>query len=205
MWPFSTSSSRVLDIPDTPKIHVQLEGFAKSDKVLDVTLTPDIWQMIEWLSASTDASYTDVVRGLLFQALYGRVAYEQLCDYVRSKSGADDELDPDELSSILRSPERGDPSDLVVAFGTESEIRKSVERGTPADLQHIGKSNVNRKFKIPYRMLFDLDRQASKANISLTTYVRGLLFKALQGEVNYTQWQYARTELEDSIKQPSKR
>ena len=204
MWPFSTSSSRVLSIPETPKIHVQLDGFAKSDKVLDVSLTSDIWQMIEWVSASTDATYLDVVRGLLFQALYGRVAYEQLCDYVRNQPCADDEPDPDELSLILRSPERGDPSDFVVAFDNEKEIRKSVERGTPADLLHIGKSNVNRKLKIPHRMLFDLDRQASKANISLTTYVRGLLFKALQGEVNYTQWQYARTELEVRVKQPSK-
>lgn len=205
MWPFSSSSSRVLGIPETPTVDLQMKDFAKNDSVLDVTLSAKIWQMIEWLSVETDTSSTDVVRGLIFHALYGRVAYEQLCTYVSNQSIDDEESELEELSIIVKSPERDESSDIDFAFATEGEIKKSVERGTPVDLKIIGKSNVNRKFRIPSRMLSDLDRQAAKADISLTTYARGLLFKALQGEVNYTHWQYARTELEDSVKPPSKR
>lgn len=205
MWPYSDSSSPVIGVPATPKIHIQLEDFAKSDKVLDVTLTDDIWKMIEWLSSTTDSSFTDVIRSLLFQALYGRVAFELLLAHVANQIEDEDGLDVVELSNIWISPARTEASVNVATLAAQSDIRKSVERGTPADIQHVGKANINRKLKIPQRMWSDLDRQASKTNLSPTTYVRGLLFKALQGEVNYTQWQYARTELEDGIKPPSKK
>ncbi|MFM6965833.1 MAG: hypothetical protein ACKOWD_01420 [Rhodoferax sp.] len=185
MWPYSSRSSLVIGIPDTPKIHINLEDFAKNDKVLEATLTADIWAMVEWLSSKTDTSRNDVVVGLLFHALYGRIAYEQLRDHVKQSAAVDHNV----------ADEGHD----------ELPIKASPERGTAADLRYVGKSDVNRKLKVPHRMWFDLDRQASKANISLTTYVRGLLFKALQGEVNYTQWQYARTELEDRVKPPSRK
>ena len=181
MWPYSTSSSRVLGIADPPKIHINLEDFAHSDTTLDTTLSDDIWKMVEWLSASTDSTSTDVVRGLLFQALYGRVAYEQLLKHVKKLTAEDD-------GSV---------------FAAQGDIIKSVDRATQADLRFVGKATVNRKIKIPKRMLFDLDRQAAKANITLTTYVRGLLFKTLHGEVNYSQWQSARAELEAQVRRPS--
>ena len=181
MWPYSTSSSRVLGIPVAPKIHINLADFAKSDTTLDTTLSDDIWKMIEWLSASTDTTSTDVIRGLLFQALYGRVAYEQLLRHVDKLCVEDDGLN----------------------VADEADIRKSVDRATQADLRFVGKANVNRKIKVPQRMFYDLDRQAVKANITLTSYVRGLLFKTLQGEVNYSQWQNARAELENRVKPPS--
>lgn len=179
MWPYSDSSSRVLGVPVTPRIHINLDDFANSDTSLDATLSDDILKMIEWLSVLTDSTSTDVVRGLLFQALYGRVAYEQLQKLVK------------------QMPTENDNAAL--------QIRRSVDRGTPADVRFVGKADVNRKIKIPQRMYFDLDRQAAKANITLTAYVRGLLFKALQGEVNYSQWQNARAELENRVKPPSSR
>lgn len=194
----------MIGIPATPKIHIKLDDFATSDKVLEATLTPDIWEMIEWLSESTDTSFIDVVRGLLFQALYGRVAYEQLLDHVRNQSCEDDVRDTLDISTICKSPERREQSDIEATWAAENQIKKSPERGTPADLKYVGKSNVNRKLKVPYRMWFDLDRQAAKADMSLTTYVRGLLFKTLQGEVNYTQWQFARAALEQ-VKPPSRK
>ena len=50
MWPYSTSTSRALDLPVKPKIHINLDDFANSDKVFEATLTSDIWSMVEWLS-----------------------------------------------------------------------------------------------------------------------------------------------------------
>lgn len=205
MWPYSTNSSRVLGAPATPKIHIKLDDFAENDKVLDVTLTVDIKEMLEWLSVSTDSSFSDVVRGLLFNALYGRVAYEQLVHHVNKLTCDEDDLDDDVFAGIWNSPVQETPHSVASFEVSIDEIRLSPARGTPADIKHVGKANVNRKIKIPRRMLFDLDRQAVKAEKSLTTYVRGLLFKSLQGEVNFTQWQYERDEQENRVKPPSRK
>jgi hypothetical protein len=199
MWPYSTNSSRVMGVRANPKIHINLDDFAKGDKVLEATLTSDIWAMVEWLSVTTDSTNIDVIKALLFQALYGRIAYEQLLAHVGQQSidtEEDDEYEVDALFKLYTAiPEQ--EQKVTVVTHNDDQIRKSPERGTPADLKHIGKSNVRRKFEIPHRMWIDLDRQAAKAGKDLSPYVRGLLFKVLQGEVNYNQWQHARAELEN--------
>lgn len=148
--------------------------------------------MIEWLSATTDTTLIDVIRSLLFQALYGHIAYEQLIEHAQQRQRAE-ALKSDSLS------DNSSASDMVQS----QNIKWSPARGTPADIEHIGKANIRRKLLIPHRMWFDLDRQAAKANLPLTTYVRGLLYKALQGEVNFSQWQLARAELENQVKPPA--
>jgi len=198
MWPYSTSSSRVIGIPTKPKIHIDLDSFANNDKTLDATLTPDIWAMIEWLSATTDTAYIDVIKALLFQALYGRIAYEQLLAHSEEQNEQeeeDEDHEKDELFSLFAPIVKQEIQPTHVYLKTD-EIRQSPDRGTQADLKHVGKSNVRRKLQIPHRMWVDLDRQAAKASMDLAAYVRGLLFKTLQGEVNYNQWQQARSDLE---------
>lgn len=180
MWPFSNSTSRSIQAPIKPKIHIDLASFAESDKALDVTLTPDIWSMVEWLSITSDSTHIDVIRALLFRALYGAVAYEQLVEHVREQRKA-----------------------IAKALAT-SDILRSPRRSTPADIDHVGRSTIKRKLMVPHRMLFDLDRQSAKAGTDLSRYVRSLLFRELQGEVNYNQWQQARAELEEKVRLPSR-
>lgn len=198
MWPYSDSSSRVLGVPVTPKIHIKLDDFAKSDKVLEATLTTDIWAMVEWLSARTDSTNIDVVKALLFQALYGRIAYEQLVEQVREQRLAEVLKKLDQMNKAAIS----EKDESIEQMGN---IRLSRDRGTTADIAKFGKSNVNRKLLIPLRMWNDLDRQSVKAGVDLSRYVRGLLFKVLQGEVNYNQWQNARDELESQVRPPSRK
>lgn len=201
MWPYSNSSSRVRGTPTKPEIQVDLDSFGVSDKALDVSLSPEIWSMVEWLSVTTDSTHIDVIRALLFQALYGRVAYEQLKEHVREQKRTE-ALRREKLVAALQRSER-DRDETKVDHG--QDIRRSAARATPADLRHVGKSNVQRKLQVPNRMWLDLYRQASKAGEDLSRFVRGLLFKALQGEVSYNQWQYARAELEDKVKPPAAR
>lgn len=199
MWPYSTSSSRVIGTPEKPKIHIDLDSFANNEKTLDATLTPDIWAMIEWLSATTDTAHIDVIRALLFQALYGRIAYEQLIAHVEEQEYGDEDEDeehePDVLFSYFASTAK-QKLKIDEPSLEKGQIRMSSDRATQADLKHVGKSNVRRKLQIPHRMWVDIDRQAAKAGLDLSAYVRGLLFKTLQGEVNYNQWQQARSDLQ---------
>lgn len=200
MWPYSTSSSRVIGTPTKPKIHIDLDSFANNDKTIDATLTPDIWAMIEWLSATTDTAHIDVIRALLFQALYGHIAYALLIAHIEELQHDEDQdeeedLKADELFALFAPIAKQEPK-LQNLDLEKDQIRMSPSRATQADLKHVGKSNVHRKLQIPHRMWVDLDRQAAKANIDLAVYVRGLLFKTLQGEVNYNQWQQARSDLE---------
>ena len=193
MWPYSNSSSRALGLPAIPKIHINLDDFAKSEKVFEATLTSDIWAMVEWLSVKTDSTNIDVIKGLLFQALYGRIAYEQLLEHVRQQQH-DEEL---KRQATINEFEIAEKEGRVVHL---EQVLFSRDRVTSVDLEHIGKSNVNRKLLIPLRMWNDLDRQSAKVGIDRALYVRGLLFKVLQGEVNFNQWQQARAEFENQHK-----
>jgi hypothetical protein len=197
MWPYSTSSSRVMGVPTKLKLHINLDDFAKSDKVFEATLTSDIWAMVEWLGVTTDSTNTDVIKSLLFQALYGRIAYEQLLEHVRQQQHVEELKKQARIDEFEIAEKEG----RVVHLG---EALFSRDRVTSVDLEHIGKANVNRKLLIPLRMWNDLDRQSAKAGIDRALYVRGLLFKVLQGEVNYNQWQQARAELENQPKPPYK-
>lgn len=201
MWPYSSSTSRVVEVPTKPKIHIDLDSFSVNDKALDVTLTPDIWSMVEWLSATKDSTNIDVIRALLFQTLYGRVAFEQLQEHVREKRRAE------KLKQAVQAIELEGADQYVAKFLPDRghAIRFSRDRTTNADLRHVGIANLQRKLQVPSRMWIDLDRQASKAGEDLSRFVRGLLFKALQGEVKYNQWQYARTELDNRIEPPAKK
>lgn len=46
---------------------------------------------------------------------------------------------------------------------------------------------------MPRQMAADLDRQSVRAGMDKSAYARGLLFRALQGEVPHTAWQTARS------------
>jgi macrodomain Ter protein organizer (MatP/YcbG family) len=201
MWPYSSSTSRVVEVPAKPKIYLDLDSFSVNDKALDVTLTPDIWSMVEWLSATNDSTNIDVIRALLFQTLYGRVAFEQLQEHVREERRAD------ALKQAVQALELEDADQHVAELLPDRgrAIRFSRDRATNADLRHVGKASLQRKLQLPNRMWYDLDRQAAKAGEDLSRFVRGLLFKALQGEVNYNQWQYARAELDNKIKPSAKK
>jgi primosomal protein N' len=201
MWPYSSSTSRMVEVPTKPKIHIDLDSFSVNDKALDVTLTPDIWSMVEWLSATNDSTNIDVIRALLFQTLYGRVAFEQLQEHVREKRRAE------ALKQAVQAIELEGADQYVAELLPDRghAIRFSRARATNADLRHVGIANLQRKLQVPSRMWIDLDRQASKAGEDLSRFVRGLLFKALQGEVNYNQWQFARAELDNKIEPPAKK
>lgn len=188
IWPFSNSSSRVVASAQELKIEVDFELFEKNTHQLDVTLTEDIWELIEWLSITTNSTYIDVIRALLFKALYGHIAYEQLIQHCNKKDLADNwqRLSAREIKDLA-----------------DNRLRFSARETTVADIRHTGKSNVNRKLSMPQRMWIDLDRQAVKAQMEPSRYVRNLLIRVLQGEIKYNHWQDDRAELENRVRPPS--
>lgn len=219
MWPYS-KPSRIVGTPQTPKVRINFDDFARNDKELNAVVSADIWEMIEWLSSHSDTSMVDVIRALLFEGLYGRIAYELLLNHARAKHSwgkldtsmfqglaekyAVEEHETPGIEELSETTEvETDGTDETITINLD-EIRMSRARETKVDIEHIGKSDHRRKFSVPHRMWFDLDRQAAKAGIDLAPYVRGLLFRVLNGEVNYEQWQRAREDVSQQLKPPSR-
>lgn len=188
-WPYGGSSSRQMSVPKTPELKIDLDAFEISDKALDASLTSEIWDAVDWLGVRTDSAQLDIVRGLLFQALYGQIAYQQLVAHVEEKRRA-----AAKATSRLAEADssHADADAASTAQGLNHEILRSTKRSTVADLEHVGKSHVRRKLVVPHRMWFDLDRVAAKNNQTLSECVRSLLFSVLRGEIAFREWQFAR-------------
>lgn len=203
IWPFSNSSSRVVASAQELKIEVDFELFEKNTHQLDVTLSEDIWELIEWLSITTNSTYIDVIRALLFKALYGHIAYEQLIQHCNKKDLADNwqRLSAREIKDLADNRPRFSAREIKDL--PDNRLRFSARETTVADIRHTGKSNVNRKLSMPQRMWIDLDRQAVKAQMEPSRYVRNLLIRVLQGEIKYNHWQDDRAELENRVRPPS--
>lgn len=184
MWPYLSSTSRIIESPAQPKISVDLDAFGENSKEIDAALSQDIWDVVGWLSVKTDTSRIDVLRALLFQALYGRIAYEMLVEHVRQQKIHQNQAP-------------------VMETDVATNVKFSRTRSTTVDVAYVGKSSVRRKLAIPHRMWVDIDRQAAKAQVDVPVYVRRLLFKVLHGEVNYQQWQRAQAEYDDRSMPPS--
>lgn len=188
-WPYGGSSSRQIGVPKTPELKIDLDAFEISDKALDAALTSEIWDAVDWLGVRTDSAQLDIVRGLLFQALYGQIAYHQLVAHVEEKHRA--AAKAASRTAHANASHAGTDS-AATDQGLRNEILRSTKRSTVADLALVGKSNVRRRLMVPHRMWFDIDRMAAKNNQTLSECVRSLLFSVLRGEIAFRKWQFAR-------------
>ena len=185
MWPFSSRVSQGYTIAPHPQDLPNFEDFEKSDAGLKVWLPQVLSDRVKWLSKARDVSRPDVIRALLFEHLYGRVAYEAFVKYAAQKRAeVEYKLARERL---LASSE---PDNSALGFNSNS-IKQSTSRYTQVDLQHLGKSVDDIDVSLPRQMKIDLQEVAQMHRLSASGYVRKMLVLQLLGERVHRTWQDA--------------
>ena len=185
MLPFSSRGSQYDTIAPEPKGLPNFKDFEKSDVNLKIWLPQILVDRVNWLSKKRDVSRPDVIRGLLFEHLYGGVAYDALVKFV-ADARAEGELALARHNFAL--PE------MLIDRSIESRglgIRFSTTRNTQVDLEHIGKSVDDLDVTLPTRLKADLAALALKHHLTASSYVRKMLVLQLLGEQVHTSWQDA--------------
>lgn len=202
MWPFSKRGSRAGTPSPRPSDLPKFEEFEHSDAKLKVWLPQKLVDRINWLTVKLNVSRPDLIRGLIFDHIYGRVAYVALMALIERNHGqlpkaTPSEMRPpsshhdaiDQLIHGHRSiPDEDDEPMLEPGAGW---IKFSVERQTVVDLEHLGKSDEDLTIMLPSRMKKDLQELASKHVLDASSYVRKLLVLQLLGEQVHGNWQAA--------------
>jgi hypothetical protein len=158
MWPFSSRGSQSGTIAPAPKDLPDFRNFEKDDVSLKIWLPQILVDRVNWMSKAKDVSRPDVIRALLFEHLYGHVAYEALRKYAIQKK-IDDGLAY--ARQNLTSP--GNASHFNAAlYG--NNIIESPARGTAIDLEYLGKSVDDIEVKMPRQLKIDLGTLANTYN-----------------------------------------
>lgn len=185
MWPFSSRGSQYGTIAPEPKGLPDFKDFEEAHSSLKVWLPQILVDRVNWLSKERDVSRPDVIRALLFEHLYGRVAYEALAKYAAQKRAEA------EVALARRNlPVTSQPSDIAAAFHG-GDIIRSPRRETRIDLEHIGKSVGDIDVMLPFQLKIDLAAIALKHRLTASSYVRKMLVLQLLGESVHTAWQDA--------------
>lgn len=185
MWPFSSRSSQGLKIAPTPTDLPEFQRFAVADANLKVWLPQKLADRVNWLSKTMDVSRPNVIRGLLFEHIYGRIAYEELKRFV-AKQRADAVLE--DSRNTLRSDEW---RAITSPDNFTGDIKKSRQRYTQVDLEHLGKSVDDIDVPLPRQLKSDLESIAREHRLSGSSYVRKMLVLQLLGEPTHRKWQEA--------------
>jgi hypothetical protein len=159
---------------------VQFGDFEQCDYEIKVVLTDEIWTGVRSLANGRTTSKVAVVRGLLFQALYGGETYARFLEYLRDQR------------ERARYPER--PSDAGDARDA-GDAKFSPRRETRVDLQHIGKADTPIELRIPTRMADDLMLLAHGTGHELSLQVRALMFRMIAGQKRFNRWMDARASV----------
>jgi hypothetical protein len=175
MWPYSTHSSQYGVIAPKPQDWPDFDDFEKADASLKVWLPQILIDRINWVSKQREVSRPNVVRGLAFENVYGRVAYEALIAHVAAKKNSHS------------MPNTSGAIDQLL----HGNIKKSVRRTTQQDLEYIGKSDEDITITVPKKLKVDLIQLANLHKLTPSSYVRKLLVLHLLGEQVHSQWQKA--------------
>ena len=191
MWPFASRGSQLKTTAPEPDNLPTAEDFEKDDALLRVWLPDVLSDRVNWLSIQLQSSRPDILRALIFEHVYGTVAYEAL------KAGARKERAAEEVEPRSAAFFEGNSShkDLAAAWpGTarvKGDIIQSRRRETPIDLEYLGKASDGFKLFLPARLKRDLASIAQEYGLPPSSYVRKLLVQKLLGEAKHTNWQKA--------------
>jgi hypothetical protein len=141
--------------------------FEKNDAWIKIWLPPKLIQALDLLSAAHDSSRPDVLRGLLFEHVYGRQELEGLIAWKRRRDGDD--------GRMLREP------------GQEYEFAPP----RIASIDMFGKATEDIKLWLPKRLKDDITALANNAGMGISDYIRKTLVRILLGEKTHQQWQAA--------------
>jgi hypothetical protein len=170
-----------------PKDLPVFSEFALNDASMKVWIPQILSERLDWISKTDDVSRPDVIRALMFEHLYGRVAYLALLAHgaqqrtERTLSAARDmERKTDGFERMAAVVDRDDPG-----------VRFSRQRHSNIDAELIGKPADNLRLELPRRMRADLVEVARVHRLTISHYVRKMLVQQLLGERMHTTWQVA--------------
>lgn len=185
MWPFASRFSRFNVIARQPKGLPDFKEFVDSSANLKVWLPQVLVDRVNWLSKHEDASRPDVLRGLLFQHIYGHVAYLSLIDFKK-------ELDRIKHMEVEARTAMGQPRIDAMLHGDTfgGDIKRSTRRATEIDIAMVGRADEDITISLPLKLKEDLKTVAEIHKLTPSSYVRKMLVQMLMGEEAHSRWQY---------------
>lgn len=185
VWPFKSRGARVGTVAPKPELP-PFEEFEHNNATIHVHLPASLAERIAWISKSEDASGRDVVRALLFQYLYGQLAYTEL---IRSSTRRRaDEVVASALSGKQANWVFG-PTDTTPGVAESDEIKRSTSRNNSVTVERFGAADDNWRLELPLRMKEDLKKVAKHDRLKLSQTVRRILVLQLFGGVVHADWQ----------------
>lgn len=181
-WPFSSRGARVETTARTPSDLPEFEAFKSNDAVLRCWLPDELLARLDWLSVDSDLSRPDVIRALVFQHLYGQVAYQSLlAKYKRS---------PATVAPVTPARATTVPAYFPQPIDTEGDIRRSTKRYS-VDAAIIGAASTSFKLELPQKMKVDLEELAREELLTPSESLRKLMVLELLGGIRYAKWRDA--------------
>jgi hypothetical protein len=153
------------DIDDLPNF----EFFLVNDAVMKVWIPEKLSARLEWLSQALGSSRPDIVRGLLFEHVYGRVAMHRLQAFARQRE-----------QEANRLPRHA---------STEGGAKFSPPRNV--DIGMLGKASDDFKLFLPAKLKEAISTLAGAHRLTPSHYVRKALVLEVMGERFHTEWQTA--------------
>lgn len=173
IWPFPTRGARGAGpLPDFGEVP-NFAQFLNNDAVLKVWLPERLSTRLDWLSQSLGSSRPDVVRGLLFEHVYGRVAMYQLQEFARHL----------ELSKPQFSRKQ--------TGGDDDVEQPKFSRARSVNIAMLGKAGDDFKLFLPGKLKQAVVELAELHSLTPSTYTRKALVLEVLGERFHTQWQAA--------------
>lgn len=188
MWPFSTRRSRAVGGIPAPTDLPSPTEFERNDASVKVWLPLPLTQRLDWLSAEQDISRQDVIRALLFQHLYGQVAYLGLLRW-HGRQRSD--------HTLAAARQRASQSTVPAYFPqpkqeTElEEISRSRPRMAAVAAEMFGPATENWRLDMPRRMREDLKEVAGLEHLPVSELIRKILVLLLLGAPLHARWQAA--------------
>jgi predicted DNA-binding protein len=175
IWPFAARGARadtvLPQVDDLPAF----EAFLVNDAVLKVWLPAKLSERVDWLSAHHGTSRPDVLRGSLFEHVYGRVAMRQLEVFARKRAEATS-------SGQVMASKR---------HRVDTLDDPKFSRARNINLEMLGKAADDFKLHLPTQLKTDLGKLANTHAITTSHYVRKALVLILMGERFHAEWQTA--------------
>ena len=193
MWPFTNRTNRTGTIAPEPTDFPDFKEFRESHAKLKVWLPKNLDERLGWLSVRHEVSKPDVGRALLFEHLYGKLAYEELLRY-HSEVKTNAVVEQAKANALSKGR-----IDFALHGVRTEEVQYSARDVTGIDVEHIGRSDWDFTFTMPAIMLEDLKRVASMHVLTPSHYMRKMLVMQLLGERIHTQWQKAIGKIPDEM------
>ena len=197
MWPYSARKSRSSTPEKIPTDLPLFDDYKHDDAEIRVWLSQRLLDGINWLSSTLDISRPDVFKALIFEHLYGRIAYEAFIVHVQKLQRAKDQED-DRLRSLrIKVSDPWTTSSLSLS----NNVLFSPSRDNQVDQKFIGKASENFKLALPLKMKQELAEVSAKHRMTTSHYVRKMLVQQLLGERLHSDWQMAVGQLPHNIKE----